>query len=74
MPIELSPDPWKSSHKATCMVRMRHERSLRKCGFPGPQIRSADRIVGELFEGFYELASLPELGHRRTGPTSSDST
>jgi plasmid stabilization system protein ParE len=33
-------------------------------------VETADRIVTELFKGFYELADIPNSGHRRADLTS----
>ena len=35
-------------------------------------VETADRIVTELFKGFYKLAELPSVGHRRADLTSRD--
>ena len=32
-------------------------------------VETADRIVTELFKGFYKLAEIPKAGHRRTDLT-----
>jgi plasmid stabilization system protein ParE len=33
-------------------------------------VETADRIVAELFKGFYRLADIPDSGHRRADLTS----
>ena len=33
-------------------------------------VETADRIVTELFKGFYKLADIPNVGHRRSDLTS----
>lgn len=33
-------------------------------------VETADRIVTELFKGFYKLADIPNIGHRRADLTS----
>lgn len=34
-------------------------------------VETADRIVTELFKGFYKLADIPNIGHRRPDLTST---